>query len=569
MSTLNKILTIISGVLKILFGDPLDKNKKNLTISYLIGLITGRGHLFRKSKTITIEFSHNKEISVGIFHCAKCGQLVTKNAKTKVYTCKNSSCQKTYENSGAKEYNAVASTRLSLNEVIIPLLKSEISANFIVSGNNATTLLILDFKDNPQLFEEITSCFEGKFSFDSFDIPKKIHEASYDEKIEFINGVLDTAGFSSPGGWLNRDGVSGHGRMRAYFQIVRNWSITVQIDNFLRKYFNLPVQTIDWGHPNIRDGNLVDFFEGKKTGSTREHQIKFFPEYYTIFKFRIKYKADMLSELAKHNSSCVFENKEDWFPPGGVSRVKSFHPDEADIRIPQQARQHVNAFWQVNYLMGCEYLEQLANTAKSKDLFFLTGNLTKLGDDFEKLKKEYEKTSNNLYNELSVQNAKKSSTKKLKITKADELRFLEKDTYPILTREIKSYLETKYGEPVEAFDTSSFNLNAFLKNQSLIEAYDHCEKFNIKVDIFAFLVKTKRIVFVESKITNLDVKALGQMIGYCLVGQPIEAILVSTESPTASFINLLTANPKILNYGNDLKIQIATLKNKQIRFEKI
>ena len=41
--------------------------------AYLIGLMCGRGHIFRKDKRIIIEFAHKNKVIEGIAHCEKCG----------------------------------------------------------------------------------------------------------------------------------------------------------------------------------------------------------------------------------------------------------------------------------------------------------------------------------------------------------------------------------------------------------------------------------------------------------------------------------------------------------------
>jgi len=129
-------------------------------------------------------------------------------------------------------------------------------------------------------------------------------------------------------------------------------------------------------------------------------------------------------------------------------------------------------------------------------------------------------------------------------------------------------LTTKYSEPVETFDTSSGNLSLFLKNNNehLLEAFNYCDRFRIRPDVVGFLTKSKRLVFIESKITPLDLKALGQLVGYCLVAQPEEAILVSTVLPSMTLIKLLKARPDLMDYGSGKKIQIATLQRDTVKF---
>lgn len=66
----------------------LNNNITEIT-AYLLGLITGRGHIFFYSKIIAVEFSHTNEFAYGIIHCGKCGDLVTKQAGGNEYICKN------------------------------------------------------------------------------------------------------------------------------------------------------------------------------------------------------------------------------------------------------------------------------------------------------------------------------------------------------------------------------------------------------------------------------------------------------------------------------------------------
>src|SRR3989344_7053784 len=269
------------------------------SFAYLLGLITGRGHIFDKNGIIAIEFSHANEIAKGIAHCPKCGYFATKvGDKLK---CKNPTESHVVDESVKKTYNQPESTKNSLVETIIPFLTKDIKAKYEITGNRSMTLLVIDFNDNRSIFETIKKHFSPDSSFDSFHIPRIIYTSSQECKVEFVNGLLDTSGFPSPGGWLNRDGEKGHGRMRVYFQIVRNWHLPVEIDNFLRSEFNLPIHTIDWGHPNIRDANLEDFFNSRPTSWSREHQVKFFPEYYGMFSFRITSKQALFKELYDHN----------------------------------------------------------------------------------------------------------------------------------------------------------------------------------------------------------------------------------------------------------------------------
>ncbi|MBU4536441.1 hypothetical protein KJ603_00170, partial [Patescibacteria group bacterium] len=472
------------------------------TKAYLLGLITGRGHFFKESAVIAIEFSHSNEFISGIAHCDNCGWLATKSKDD--LKCKNPKCGKIVNPSVKTIYNQTKSTIESLKNEIIPFLQSEIKAEFEITGNKSMTILVIDFKKNKILFDEIASYFNSDTSFDRFHIPKEIFKAEKKSKIEFINGLLDTSGFANAGGWIPRNGKNGCTRMRLYFQIVRNWHLPVEIDNFLRSEFNLPVQTIDWGHPNIRDGGLHDFYNTNPTSWGREHQIKLFPEYYQEFKFRINSKQSMFNELIDHNVKVEFDNVESWFPPSQITvgKLKAYHPGENDLRIPEPARKHFDTFWQINLAMGCKYLKELQSNSKNPELFAITG-ISDSGEDIFKVEKKFDLIRNKL--RLIADNEekpKKSTPIKTKMKKGVS----EQSLYAPLVAFFPNYLLEKYNSKAEAFDTSSGNLNLFLKNKNedLLNAFDYCDKYRIKPDVVGFLEKEKELAFIEAKITSLD-----------------------------------------------------------------
>lgn len=535
------------------------------TKGYFLGLITGRGHIFPDSKSIAIEFSHANEFVSGIAHCPKCGWLATEE-KGGGLRCKNPKCGQSVDPSVKKVYNQPEATIQSLKSEVIPFLASDIKVGYDITGNKSMTILVVDFKDNPSLFEEITSYFKPDTSFDRFHIPKAIWNADEVVKREYVNGLLDTSGFANAGGWLNRDGKNGHGRMRVYFQFVRNWYLPVEIDNFLRSQFDLPIHTIDWGHPNIRDGNLKDFFETRPTSWSREHQVKFFPEYYQSFRFRISSKQEMFKELTEHNERVIFDERDDWYPPTKITKgkLKAYHPGEGDLRIPEIARKHFDAFWQINLAMGCTFLKDLQSKAKNAESFALTGDLDSK-DTSVKINEEFDKVRNELTKEATERKVVKKVSVKRRMSEKD---LAEQAMYAPLTVFFKDYLTEKYKESADTFDTSAGNLNLFLqnKNRELLDVFDYCDKYRIRPDVVGFLEKQKAVAFIEAKITPLDLKCVGQLMGYCLVAQPIEAMLISTKSPSLTLVRVLKARPDLLTYAPGRRIQLATLVKGEVSF---
>ena len=82
-------------------------------------------------------------------------------------------------------------------------------------------------------------------------------------------------------------------------------------------------------------------------------------------------------------------------------------------------------------------------------------------------------------------------------------------------------------------------------------------------------MKDKKLIFVESKVDKLDMRMVGQLVGYCLVAQPKEAFLLSTRSLSPRLVNALSAKPEVLNYGNGQRIQIGQIKGKKVEIHAI
>ena len=541
--------------------------KPTSQMAYLAGLVVGRGRLFDSGRVV-IEFSHTNKSVSGIAHCPKCNSVATQ--KNKFYSCKNPECGHTGFEPIQNTYDQVTETKESINKTIIPFLQVELDFEVSVMANQSITLLILDFKTADKGWIELTDLLGTQFHFHSGHIPKKV--SSYEKKlqIEFINGMLDTSGFCNSGGWLPRKGIKSEIRQRVYFQVVRNWSLTVEIDNFLRNEFEIPIQTIDWGHPNIRDANLVDAQSGKSSAFAREHQLKVYPEYLKQFKFRISSKQKMFQELLKHNVDSGFANKEDWFPPKKINSFKPHHPDEQNPRMALSVRKHFDAFWQINLALGCKYLGELAQSALNPEVFALTGELDNpnsasiVEQEIEKIRPVIVIKSNASFPSLKKPN---SNSKNSSVRSKEDL---ELATYPIL----KNYFDSKYfpDKKLGEFHITNFStLSSFMKNQpdDFIQLFEECEEYKIRPDLVGFDKNDKKLIFVESKVDTLDMRMVGQLLSYCLVARPKEAFLLSTQLLSPRLLNALSSKPEVLNYGDSQRIQIGQIKGKVVEIHAI
>ena len=533
--------------------------KLNESLAYLIGLIVGRGHLNIANSKIIVEFAHKNKYLDGIAYCPKCDYLATKQNDKLV--CKK--CGHEVDPKTKSRYEQRKLTLESLKEDIIPLVEKSTKGKCSIIGNDHMTLLMIDLNKNP-LFNEIAELFEGRTSYDSFEIPRQIYTAERDIKVSFVNGLLYTAGFPAAGGWLNRPGKNGIGRMRVYFQIVRNWKLPVQLCNFLKNEMKLPVHTIDWGHPNIRDSNMNDYFETNPLSWSREHQLKFFPEYYGEFKMLLKHKQAMFDELAAHNKKVGFEYADDCDAPTTITEksIKPIHPGETDTRIPKEVRKHCDAFWQVCHGMGCIFTNNKIKKSDNSDCYYLAGKDEKC--DCKALSSDWEKIRNNTAKELMAAGEKKEQKKEESAHKKIRSN-PEAQLYEPISQWLEKALKTKGFKDIRVHDTSSYYLGKWILRNDLAEQFEFCSKYGIKPDIVGFILDDKSIAFVEVKIGELTLKEVGQLLGYCLVANPKYAFLVSKEEPSIHLAKIIQTNPDILKYTEEKKILIGKWDKGQVK----
>ena len=515
--------------------------------SYVEGLLVGRGRIYRHERRLLIEFPHKNPQLPGIAHCPECGWLATGFTKLK---CKNRSCNKTVNPSVRRTYEQHLDTKSSLAEVIVPFISAEMDCKIRISPGNYSTHLFLDFPADSSSWLRIQEDFPVGHSHHDFLLPTNLADRDIESKTEFVNGLLDTAGFVNSGGWLPRDGKNGHGRMRLYFQVVRNWPLVVAIDNFLRREFEIPIQTIDWGHPNIRSAGGS---ENSGSSTSREHQIKIFPEFMERFHFRISSKQNLFSELLSHNQNVGFTQREDWFPPRVIpdSQRKPRHVAEADLRLPIGVRKHFDAFWQINLELGCDYLGSRREKSVNPEVFALTGDMNsseKLDALRRRLADIYieraEEGKQNLGIAVEVQGRVRATP--------------EHDTYEPLRKWLESVLRKNFDKKSVAWVTAEQNLTNFLAaiEHEALDLVENLEDLRIRPDIVGVIPNTGEMAFIESKVTNLNLREVGQLLGYCLVAQPRFAYLISTKPIDLYLTEIIREHPALVEYGEGRRIEL-------------
>lgn len=176
----------------------------------------------------------------------------------------------------------------------------------------------------------------------------RIHEElfgiSRDEKIELLRGIADVTGYIRASNYERR----GKWAHRVYIEVPRNWYLAIDIANML-KSLDIPIQNIDFGHPNFRDPNLKYKKLGKVNYWKKEHQIKIWANEFAPIGFNIIHKQKALDHYSKELLSHMNSNKTHKFYWQTKSRImkKLSHPGENDISLPSEIRGKHFDSWKV------------------------------------------------------------------------------------------------------------------------------------------------------------------------------------------------------------------------------
>ncbi len=203
---------------------------------------------------------------------------------------------------------------------------------------------------------EINRFIGNAVSHNNINIHKDIFACTHDERKQFIKGFADVTGY------IRRSNAYFEKfEHRVYFEIPQNWQMVIDICNLL-KSSDIPVQTIDWAHPNIRDGNLTAYNKGKINFWKKEHQIKVWANEFTPIGFGIIHKQQALEMFSEELlSGYIGLNKDPrerthrfyWDLKRKSFRVKPFHPGENDEFIPLTIRgKHFNSWSEIAKELG-------------------------------------------------------------------------------------------------------------------------------------------------------------------------------------------------------------------------
>ena len=297
----------------------------NNEMAYLLGLVTGNGEIQRgpTETTIIIEIPHKK--------------LETEFEKdVRVY---------------------VKASVTDIRTILEPLLGASIS--FTQSPN--VSLLSFRKPNEDYLMREILRYIGGATSHENIRIAPEVFEFSFDEKKQFVKGFADVTGY------IRRSNYFFDKEMhRVYFEIPHNWELVADFCNLL-KTLDIPVQNIDWAHPNMRDGNLKKYNEGKPDFWKKEHQVKIWANEYEAVGFAIIHKNEALDAFSSElNTFIEMQGKRTsdvthryYWEMCGRKKDKPIHPGENDEFIPEEIRgNHYDSWKEIAQDLGYKEEEE-------------------------------------------------------------------------------------------------------------------------------------------------------------------------------------------------------------------
>lgn len=276
----------------------------NNEMAYLLGMITGNGEVQRGASetTIVVEIPHKKletefQKDVGIY---------------------------------------VKASITDIREVLEPLLGTGLT--FSQSAN--VSYVSFRKPNEDYLMREIMRYIGGATSHDNIRISPEVFDFTLDERKQFIKGFADVTGYIRRSNYFFDKEAH-----RVYFEIPQNWELVSDFCNLL-KSVDIPVQNIDWGHPNMRDGNLKKYNEGKPDFWKKEHQVKVWAVEYQPIGFAVLHKKEALDSFAnehtifiesqgKHTSDVTHRY---YWELTGKKKTKPIHPGENDEFIPEEIR---------------------------------------------------------------------------------------------------------------------------------------------------------------------------------------------------------------------------------------
>ncbi len=286
----------------------------NNQMAYLVGMILGNGEIQRNTSntTITIEIPH-------------------KNLK---------------DDEGLEVLVYVKYSLINIRDVIEPLLGHSMS----ITQNKIATSISFTKPNEDYAMREILRFIGNGVHHSTMTMNDELFNMTTDQKKELLRGVADVTGYIRKSNLAF--GEEGHHRV--YIEIPGNWQFVIDIANMLKK-LDIPVQTIDFGHPNFRDSNLKKYNQKKPNYWKKEHQVKIWANEFLPIGFNIVHKQRALERYSDELLEYLDEEKTHKFYWQKTIRLKNkpIHPMENDISLPEKIRgKHFDSWTQLAKELG-------------------------------------------------------------------------------------------------------------------------------------------------------------------------------------------------------------------------
>lgn len=240
----------------------------------------------------------------------------------------------------------VKASIIDIRTLLEPLMGTEL----IVSTNKHSTIMTFEKSNNEYVMRELVRLVGRGCHHSTMRMNKELFKITTEEKKALLRGIGDSTGY------IRKSNIAfgEEGAHRVYIEIPANWYMVIDIANML-KAVDVPIHTIDFGHPNFRDGNLVKYNEGKTRFWKKEHQIKIFANEFLPIGFCIKHKQEALEKYSEELLEYLDPNKTHKFYWEKTIRKKErpIHPAENDVALPREIRgMHFNSWTELAEFLG-------------------------------------------------------------------------------------------------------------------------------------------------------------------------------------------------------------------------
>lgn len=286
----------------------------NIEMAYLLGMILGNGNIQREGNysRITIDIPH-------------------KNVLT---------------DDGLEAGVYVQASLVDIKSIIRPLIGAELE--YFPEKRSTKISFVKD--NNDYMMREIFRMLGLGIRHQTMEFSNEIFDMTQDEKKSFVRGFADVTGY------IRKSNIAfgQKGAHRVYIEIPGNWEMVIGLANLL-KSIEVPVQTIDFGHPNFRDSQLKKYNDGKPNYWKKEHQLKIWANEFLPIGFNIKHKQRALERYADELRNNLNTDKtHEFYWQKSVKNVeKPIHPAENDESLPQSIRgKHFNKWQELARALG-------------------------------------------------------------------------------------------------------------------------------------------------------------------------------------------------------------------------